>query len=198
VVRDNESVQSELFAAVDVHYLPTTGSRAALVVAADPRFATITATLTETVSKAAPYLPGEFYRRELPALRAVLQGADTFALIVVDGYVDLDPHGRPGLGAHVHEEFGAPVVGVAKTAFRSATQAVQVRRGQSIRPLYVTSAGIQIADAVRLVKEMAGSFRIPDSLRLADRLARGLATSPDQQLAGSRAAAGEPSRGEAC
>jgi hypothetical protein len=31
-----------------------------------------------------------------------------------------------------------------------------------------------IADAARLVGDMAGRFRLPDALKLADRLARGL------------------------
>jgi hypothetical protein len=38
--------------------------------------------------------PGEFYLRELPALRAVLPCCVPLAFVVVDGYVDLDP-GRP-------------------------------------------------------------------------------------------------------
>ncbi|MGH3303168.1 MAG: hypothetical protein ACRDOK_16105 [Streptosporangiaceae bacterium] len=41
-------------------------------------------------------------------------------LLVVDGYVDLDQDGRPGLGACVHAEFGIPVIGVAKSRFRPA------------------------------------------------------------------------------
>jgi len=88
--------------------------------------------------------------------------------------VDLDPHGRPGLGAFVHAEFGAPVIGVAKTRFATATHAAQVRRGRSDRPLYVTAAGLTIADGARMVSEMAGPFRIPDALRGVDRLARGI------------------------
>ena len=122
----------------------------------------------------APYQPGEFYRRELPPLRAVVPAAAELALIVVDGYVDLDPDGRPGLGAQVHAEFGVPVIGVAKTAFSTATHAAQVLRGQSSRPLYVTAAGMTTADAAGLVAEMAGRFRMPDALKLVDRLARGL------------------------
>jgi deoxyribonuclease V len=98
-------------------------------------------------------------------------------LIVVDGYVDLDPAGRPGLGAHVRAEYGVPVIGVAKTVFRSATHAAQVFRGQSRRPLYVTSAGISVTEAALVVSEMAGSFRLPDALKLADRLARGTGTA---------------------
>ena len=51
-------------------------------------------------------------------------------LLIVDGYADLDPSGRPGLGAWAYAEFGVPVIGVAKTAFRVATHAVPVARGK--------------------------------------------------------------------
>ena len=102
---------------------------------------------------------------------------------MVDGYVDLDPAGRPGLGARVFAEFGVPVIGVAKTAFRTATHAAKVIRGQSSRPLYVTATGMTVADAADLVSGMAGQFRVPDALKRADRLARGL-EPPDAALAG--------------
>jgi deoxyribonuclease V len=163
-----------LFAAVDVHYERWAGARAALVTAAEPRFAELAGTRTIQVADVAPYRPGEFYLRELPPILAVCRGAGPLALILVDGYVDLDPDGRLGLGAHVHDELGVPVIGVAKTPFRTATHAVQIRRGQSARPLFVTAAGLRIAEAAGLVEDMAGSFRVPDALRKADRLARGL------------------------
>jgi deoxyribonuclease V len=163
------------FVAVDVHYPDDAGARAALVAASDRRFSLVTRTRTAIVAAVAPYRPGEFYLRELPPLRAVIPVAEELALIVVDGYVDLDPEGRPGLGAHVHAEFGGvPVVGVAKTAFGTATHAARVFRGRSARPLYVTAAGMTIADAAALVAEMDGRFRVPDALKRADRLARGL------------------------
>jgi deoxyribonuclease V len=163
-----------LFAAVDVHYLGTAGARAALVAALDEEFSAVVEARTVMVPEPLPYRPGEFYLRELPPLRAVCQGAGELALVVVDGYVDLDPAGQPGLGAYVHAEFGVPVIGVAKTAFRTATHAAQVRRGRSTRPLYITAAGMSVPAAARLVQRMSGSFRIPDALRLVDRLARGL------------------------
>jgi hypothetical protein len=53
----------------------------------------------------APYQPGRFCLRELPPLRAVLDGLTSMGLLVVDGYVDLDPDGRPGLGACAHAAF---------------------------------------------------------------------------------------------
>lgn len=111
-------------------------------------------------------------RRELPALRAVLTGAGRLDLLVVDGYVDLDPHGRPGLGAHLHAESGVPVIGVAKTRFRGATHAIEVHRGNASRPLYVTAAGIPTGKAAELVRRMAGPYRLPDALRRVDVISR--------------------------
>ena len=160
---------------VDVHYLGSGGARAAAVVAADARFWPIVAERTEDVAEVAPYRPGEFYLRELAPLRAVLSGLSGLSLLVVDGYADLDPGGRPGLGAHAHTEFGIPVIGVAKTAFRTATHAVPVLRGTSARPLFVTAAGMPRGEAAELVRRMAGQHRLPDAIRRADTLAR---TSP--------------------
>lgn len=163
-----------MFAATDVHYLPVSGARAALVMANDATFSSIVSEETVLVPAVAPYQPGEFYRRELPPLRAVLANAiAAVELLVIDGYVDLDPNGRPGLGAHAHEEFGVPVIGVAKTGFATAVHALPVLRGRSARPLFVTAAGIPAADAADLVRTMAGEFRLPDALRRVDALARG-------------------------
>lgn len=172
-----------LFVAADVHYLDEASSRAAMVAARDRRFSVITSSRTAIVPAGAPYRPGEFYLRELPPLRAIISAAGDLALIVVDGYVDLDPAGRPGLGARVFDEFGVPVIGVAKTAFRTATHAAKVIRAQSSRPLYVTAAGMTVGDAADLVSGMAGQFRVPDALKRADRLARGL-EPPDAAPAG--------------
>jgi deoxyribonuclease V len=159
-------------AAVDVHYPRTGGARAAAVLAADAVFAHVLAERTAVLPLVLPYRPGEFYLRELPPLRAVLDGVSGLGLLVVDGYADLDPGGRPGLGAHAHAEFGIPVIGVAKSWFRTATHAVPVVRGSSARPLFVTAAGMPAADAADLVRRMAGRYRLPDALRRADLLAR--------------------------
>ena len=168
-----------VFVAADVHYLASGGARAAVVVAADAAFSHLLASRIALVPEVAPYRPGEFYLRELPPLRAALDGLPGMALLVVNGYADLDPGGRPGLGAHAHNEFGVPVIGVAKSAFRTATHAVPVLRGISTRPLYVTAAGMPREDAADLVRHMAGRYRLPDALRRADILAHtGLPTRP--------------------
>ncbi len=161
-----------VFVAADVHYLASGGARAAAVVSANADFSRLVADRVELVPDVQPYQPGQFWLRELPPLRAVLGGLSGMALLVVDGFADLDPDGRPGLGARAHAEFGVPVIGVAKSAFRTATHAVPVLRGTSARPLYVTAAGMSRADAADLVRRMAGRHRIPDALRRADTLAR--------------------------
>ena len=105
-------------------------------------------------------------------MRTVLSGLNGLGLLVVDGYADLDPGGRPGLGAYTHAEFGIPVIGVAKTAFRSASPAVPGLRRTSARPLFVTAAGMPRDEAADLVRHMAVPHRLPDAIRRANTLAR--------------------------
>ncbi|MFD2796949.1 endonuclease V [Promicromonospora vindobonensis] len=166
------------FGAVDVQYLDDGGARAELVVFADAAFSALVEERTVLVDQVAEYRPGRFYERELPALERVVSGATPLDLLIVDGYVDLDPAGRPGLGAHVADAGLAPIIlGVAKTRFQAATHAAEVLRGQSTRPLYVTASGMTLEAAASLVRDMAGDGRFPDALRRVDRLARG-ALSP--------------------
>jgi deoxyribonuclease V len=164
------------FAAVDVHYPASGGARAALVLAGDRAFSRILAEKTAFVPQVAAYVPGQFFERELPPLRAVLAGVTGIELLVIDGYVDLAPDGKPGLGAWIHTELDLPVVGVAKTFFTTATHAIPVIRGQATHPLYVTAAGLPAAEAAELIRQMSGMFRLPDALRQVDALARGRIT----------------------
>lgn len=136
----------------------------------------VTEVVVYTDAPPAPYEPGRFYRRELPHLVGVLallapRDAQLDA-IVIDGYVWLG-RGNPGLGAHLHRTLGqtTPVVGVAKTAYAGAS-AIEVVRGASARPLYVTAAGIDATTAAEHVLAMAGAHRIPTLLKRVDQLAR--------------------------
>lgn len=165
------------FAAVDVYYPEAGGAQAAMVLAHDLAFSTVETEHTVRLNDITAYRPGRFFERELPAIRAVLATETNLDLVVVDGYVDLDPDGRPGLGAHLHGELSLPVIGVAKTSFRSATHAIPILRGQATRPLYITAAGIAPDRAAALVAGMAGPYRIPDALRRVDALSRSAASS---------------------
>jgi deoxyribonuclease V len=122
----------------------------------------------------AAYVPGEFYKRELPLLQAMIGGLSLRpAAIVIDGYVWLGAD-TPGLGGHLFQALrpAIPVIGVAKTQFRGDTWSTPVCRGNSRWPLYVTAAGGDAAAAAALVAGMHGLHRIPTLLQRADRLAR--------------------------
>jgi deoxyribonuclease V len=131
-------------------------------------------TTVVTQGPAAEYVPGAFFRRELPYLLGVLEALPaTPAVVVVDGYVSLG-QGRPGLGQHLHDALAgrAVVVGVAKTAYRGVVDALPVVRGRSTRPLLVSAAGMSVLEAARGVGAMAGPHRIPAMLKRVDRLSR--------------------------
>lgn len=163
-----------LVGAVDVHYDDHERARAALVVCDDLTFSTVICEHVADIPHVAPYEPGALYKRELPCIRTVLALAPQLDLLIVDGYATLDPQGRPGLGAHAASAVGIPVIGVAKTPFRTATHAVKVIRGSATRPLYVTAAGgISDAEAATVVADMAGPHRLPIALARVDKLARG-------------------------
>ncbi len=163
-------------AVTDVHYLEQ-GARGAVVLAEAWADGEPCEEQVAVVPSVAPYRPGAFFERELPCLLAVLgRLARAPGCVVVDGYVDLDAQGAPGLGAHLHHALGGatPVVGIAKTAFRDATFASCVLRGTSATPLYVTARGMDVEEAARLVASMHGPHRLPTLVVRADHLARGL------------------------
>src|SRR5262249_34338855 len=85
-----------------------------------------------------PYQPGQFYRRELPCLLAVLKQLPPIDTAIVDGYVWLDGESRPGLGARLYEALHGKVavIGVAKTKFHGTSRVCEVIRGSSKRPLF--------------------------------------------------------------
>jgi len=162
--------------AVDVHYDTAGEGTAALVICRELAFATVVAEHVATVDGLPSYEPGVLFKRELPCILAALAQGGPLELLIVDGYATLAPDGRPGLGAKAADALGIPVIGVAKTHFRSATHAAEVVRGASTRPLYVTTAGgLEIDEAARIVAGMAGPYRMPSALSRVDRLARGRA-----------------------
>lgn len=122
-----------------------------------------------------PYVSGQFYKRELPCALAVL-GDLAWApeLVVIDGYVHLDDHGQPGFGVYLWRALGeqTPVIGVAKNRFRSNPGAIEVLRGESNSPLFITAIGIEIHQAAEHVCVMHGRFRLPTLLKRVDRLCR--------------------------
>jgi deoxyribonuclease V len=159
-------------AAFDVHYREDGLACAAAVSFHDVGDSVPAATYRRLLPVPADYVPGSFYRRELPCILKLMEEmALPMEMFIVDGYVMLGA--RPGLGQHLHEAVGGrvPVIGVGKSRYLGAPCG-EVRRGASRKPLYITSAGIPLERACGAIRRMHGDHRIPTLLRLVDRLAR--------------------------
>jgi deoxyribonuclease V len=162
-----------MIAALDVHYDDAEHrATAAAVIFENWNDAHPAAEYTASISDIEPYVPGEFFRRELPCLLAVIEKIpEPLHAIVVDSYVTLGD--KPGLGQHLFERLGSRilVIGVAKTEFHAA-RAVDLCRGVSQSPLYITAAGVDPNEAARFIQQMHGPHRIPTLLKQVDRRAR--------------------------
>ncbi|MDY0350242.1 MAG: endonuclease V [Desulfobulbaceae bacterium] len=122
-----------------------------------------------------PYVPGEFYRRELPCLiRALESIPPDYSHVLIDGYVHLRRPRVKGLGRYLYEYLAgrAVVIGVAKSPLAMARDFVPVLRGRSRRPLYVSAMGTDLETAAAVVANMHGRYRLPTMTKLADSLAR--------------------------
>lgn len=158
----------------DVHYQDDSAVAAAILFESwqdtEP-----TRQFTVRVPDIGAYQPGSFYQRELkPLLAAVNQIQEDVDCFVIDAYCHLSEDLSPGLGSYFHEQLSetATVIGVAKNRFRDTTHAIELCRGESQKPLFVKSIGIEYSKAAELIGSMAGEYRIPTLLKSADRLCR--------------------------
>ena len=116
--------------------------------------------------KYGPYIPGEFYKRELPCIMHLLEQVPdilNYDAIILDGLAHLpktDPLAEPdGLGIRLEQEldkehpdfrnnhptdpmkiYGPAIIGVAKTSFKGCDSdhgLAKVYRGEAKNPLYV-------------------------------------------------------------
>lgn len=121
------------------------------------------------------YIPGQFYRRELPCILKLIEEHQLVPdLIVIDGFVYLDGRSRPGLGKHLYDALQGTinVVGVAKRPFKDIARECELYRGASKKPLYITSVGIPLTEAKDYIKSMHGEYRIPALLKQVDRVSK--------------------------
>ena len=172
--RTEQTPPPPYFVTVDVDYRPHSAQAAAVAFDHWQACAAVDQAAV-VISNVAPYVPGQFYRRELPCIVAALKPLSRQPqLVIIDGYVWLDANSNPGLGAHLFAELGGktPVIGVAKTRFRNAAAAIPITRGQSRSPLFITAAGIDAQAAAAHIQQMHGPHRIPTLLKLADTLCR--------------------------
>ncbi len=121
-----------------------------------------------------PYVAGQFFERELPCLMEALKELDDIELVVVDGYVWLDEPTHKGLGLHLYEalEKKVPIIGVAKAKFGNTPTVCEFLRGESLKPLYITTVDFDLEEAKRAIGSMHGKYRFPTLLKEVDSLAR--------------------------
>ncbi|CAG1771314.1 hypothetical protein BAC3_01712 [uncultured bacterium] len=131
--------------------------------------------VTVNVENVAAYESGSFYKRELPCILKLLEAIeDEITCIVIDGYVSLGTDHK-GLGMYLWNSLAGemPVIGVAKSRFQDTPEQAEIYRGGSLRPLYISSIGINLDEAKINISKMKGDFRIPTLLKLADQVSRG-------------------------
>lgn len=126
-----------------------------------------------TIDQVDNYIPGEFYKRELPCITKALKKIDLkqVTLLIIDGYIYVDNEGGYGLGGRLYATLGEkiPVAGVAKTKFQANEETVtEVFRGESKKPLYVSAIGVDREWVAKQVQGMHGEFRLPYLLKLMD------------------------------
>jgi deoxyribonuclease V len=166
---------TNLLLAIDVGYRET-GAIVAAVLFQDWSDPQPDRELTLAIEGIADYEPGQFYKRELPCILALVKQLDRLpSCIVIDGYVQLGADRRPGLGYHLYQALGGEVavIGVAKTQFQGTPIDTELLRGDSQRPLYVTAIGLPQDQALAQVAMMAGPHRLPWLLKRVDQLSRG-------------------------
>ncbi len=138
------------------------------------------------------YRPGLLGLREAPVLLAAIDKLSTVPeLVVCDGHGVAHPL-RAGLACHVGVGLGVPSVGCAKELFvgdhgelgreRGAVEFIVeggevvgavVRTRNDVKPVYVSPGHlIDVEACVRVVLALTPRFRLPETTRAADQLAR--------------------------
>ena len=131
--------------------------------------------LTAKIDNIAKYESGSFYKRELPCILKLINDHSLHPeFIVIDGYVFIDGISKPGLGFYLYNSLSCktPVIGVAKSYYNGVPPYCELLRGNSKRPLFITSIGINLELAKEYISKMHGRNRTPSLLKLVDQLSR--------------------------
>ena len=161
--------------AIDVHYRETFAKAVGALFEWDDMVPK--KVFVEHINDVDEYIPGEFYKRELPCLIKVIEHVDINALeaIVIDGYIYVDNKFQSGLGAYLFENLRqkVPIIGVAKTSFFANKETViPIIRGDSKNPLFVSSINYPLEEAAHKIQIMKGEYRIPTLLKELDKITK--------------------------
>ena len=143
-----------------------------------------------------PYVPGFLSFREIPAVLDALEKISTIPdLILCDGQGIAHPR-RFGIACHLGLIVDIPTIGVAKSLLIGNHQEVSeergswqplVNKGETIgavlrtrmgtKPLYISSGHrVSLSTAIEYVLRCTPKYRLPETTRIADKLASGSKT----------------------
>ena len=184
-IRDIETV-----AGVDTHYRAGVAAAAAVVMRLSD-LATVNQA-TAVLKAEFPYIPGLLTFREGPPILAALKKLTTPPdLLIFDGQGIAHPR-RCGLASHIGLLLDKPAIGCAKTRLVGQYKVpgrdkgsyshlldgneiigAVVRTRSEVKPVFVsTGYRINLADSVDIVLRCCSRYRLPETTRRADRLAR--------------------------
>jgi deoxyribonuclease V len=189
---DSAPTVLQTVAGLDVAYIEDSCRAVAAVVVVSYPDLTVVDQSVVVVDVPFPYIPGLFAFREVPPLVDALCGLSvTPDALVCDGYGIAHPR-RFGLACHLGVVTGLPAIGVGKTMFVGTYPPVASERGSwseisdqgevvgravrtrsDVKPVFVSVGHrIGIGRACDLVLNLCHGYRLPETTRLADRLAR--------------------------
>ena len=164
--------------------------RAAAVLCSFPDLQVVDSRIAEQPTPL-PYIPGLLSFRELPAVLEALDGLRQAPdLVLCDGQGIAHPR-RLGIAAHLGVITGLPCIGVAKSRLTGTFSEPGNARGdwsalmdgdeligsvlrtrEKVKPVFVSPGhGVDQASARRWVMACAGRYKLPEPIRVADRLA---------------------------
>jgi len=191
IAEDKFSEPIKTVAGIDLGYdIKTDTSRAVVVVLSFPELELLE-TKEAKMPIQFPYVPGLLSFRETPvAIRALENLQITPDLILCDGQGLAHPR-RFGIACHIGLIANVPTIGVAKSILvgkfenlgeergsvaplihRNEQVGVALRTKNNVQPVYVSVGHrISLETAIDIVLQCAPKYRLPETTRLADKLA---------------------------
>jgi deoxyribonuclease V len=178
-------------AGVDTHYHQGLASAAVVVIRLSDLATLDHATAVRNISF--PYIPGLLTFREGPVILAALDQLTAAPdLLIFDGQGIAHPR-RCGLASHIGLLLDKPSIGCAKTRLSGRYEEPYISKGSysylkdgdetigavvrtrsKVKPLFVSIGHrINLEDSIRIVLRCCHRYRLPETTRRADKLARG-------------------------
>lgn len=178
---------------VDLHYLKNSDKVVACVVVLQRETLKVIDSAVVEERNIFPYIPGLFSFREIPSItKAMAKLTIQPDLLVCDGQGFAHPR-RFGLACHLGVLFDIPTIGCGKSRFIGDYCAPGSQRGDwsqlmdqnevignvlrtqdGVKPIFVSIGHrISLQSATEIVLSLATAYRLPETTRMADQMARG-------------------------